>query len=373
MSLCHLCAYECSDEDGYCIQCGASLSDSDNSTKSPEWASTEELLDLSKTLSSTFDLQLLLRKIDDSAVKLTEAAAGAIMLFDDKKESLRFGSSSGEKANIIKLLPVKDGIAWWVGQSGKSVRVEIASDDDRFTGNIDKITGFETRNLLCVPLVLEDETIGVIEVLNKLGEKSFTERDEQLLSVLTGQAAVAVKNVRLATEQRNFFNHVIEILVMAIESTRLVPLEHCWRVAKLATAIGRELKMQDQDLQDLYYAAALHDLGMLKMRKSGIVDKSQLRSHPTLGANMMRDIGILSGTENIIRHHHEYIDGSGYPDGLTDKEIPIGSKIISVIETYEEAIAQNGSPILAEAHIQEYSGKLFDVEIVDAFLDLIVL
>jgi HD-GYP domain-containing protein (c-di-GMP phosphodiesterase class II) len=314
-----------------------------------------------------------MRKIDNSALRLTGAAAESILLYNQDRTLLRFASSLGEKAAIVEPVPVTDGIAWWVAAQGIPVRTDDAQKDPRFSGAIDRITGFETRSLLCVPMVLEDEIIGVIEVLNKSNASGFTERDERLLSVLAGQAAIAVKNARLATEQRNFFGHVIEILVKAIEATFLVPVGHCWNVARLANSIGRKLGMKDRDLQDLYYAAALHDLGMLRFSDSGVINEDAMRTHPILGANMVRDIDILRSAEPMIRHHHEYLDGSGYPDGLKREEIPIGTKIIAVVEAYEEAIMKGGSQLLAETRIRESAGKLFDPAVVSEFLELMEL
>jgi len=370
MPKCHLCGYEHGDEDKYCAQCGARVNgrEATAAPPSPEWATTEELLDLSKALSSTLDLHLLLRKIDDSAVRLTGAAAGSIMLLDEDKRSLHFRSLSGEKVAAVKPSPVRDGMAWWVAQHGEIVRVDDVANDERFTGTIDKITGFKTKSILCVPVILEGEVIGVIEVLNKANGTGFTDDDERLLSILASQAAVAVRNARLATEQRNFFVHVIEILVTAIESTLLVPKGHCWRVAKLATAIGRKLGMKDQELRDLYYGAALHDLGVLSLRQSEIEKGDRTGSHPILGASMVSAINILRNTEPAIRHHHEYFDGSGYPDGLKGEEIPLSARIIAVVEAYEEAISEGISSPIDE--IKRNSGKLFDPAVVDAFLEL---
>ena len=372
MPECHLCGYEYKEGARYCAQCGVGVDGREMASELtlPEWESTEELLELSKVLSSTLDLDLLLRKIDDSAVKLTSGSAGSIMLFDEEKRALRFRSSSGEKATVVRAVPVMDGIAWWVAQNGEVARVDNVTEDSRFTGTIDKISGFKTKSSLCVPVMLEDEIIGIIEVLNKKNKVSFTDDDERLLCVLASQAAVAVKNARMATEQRNFFTHVIEILVTAIESTRFVPEGHCWKVAKLATAMGRRLGMKDQELQDLYYAAALHDLGVLSLVKSGSREEDQMRAHPEMGASMVQAISMLQNTESIIHHHHEYFDGSGYPDGLRGDEIPTGAKIIAVLEVYEETISEGEDQISAMAVIQANSGELFDPVVVETFLEL---
>ncbi len=373
MPECHLCGYEYEDGARYCAQCGVSVNASETTAEltSPEWETIEELLDLSKALSSTLDLDLLLRKIDDSAVKLTGGAAGSIILFDEEKRALRFRSSSGEKAAVVRTLPVMDGIAWWVAQHGEVARGDDVTNDSRFTGTIDRISGFRTNNTLCVPVMLEDEIIGVIEVLNKKNRASFTDDDEQLLSVLASQAAVAVKNARLATEQRNFFTHVIEMLVTAIEAARPMSEGHCWQVAKLSTAIGRRLGMENQYLQDLYYAAVLHDLGVLSLGKSEDREKDRTRSHPAIGADMAETIHMLQNSGPIIRYHHEYFDGSGYPDGLSGEEIPLSARIISVVEAYEETASESDQNS-AIAFIRTNSGKLFDPTVVEVFLELMV-
>ena len=264
-----------------------------------------------------------------------------------------------------------DGIAWWVAQHGEIARVNDVTNDSRFTGTIDRISGFRTDNTLCVPVMLEDEIIGVIEVLNKKNRASFTDDDEQLLSVLASQAAVAVKNARLATEQRNFFTHVIEMLVTAIEAACPMSEGHCWQVATLSTAMGRRLGMENQDLQDLNYAAVLHDLGVLSLRKSEDREEDRIRSHPAIGADMAETIYMLQNAGPIIRHHHEYFDGSGYPDGISGEEIPLGARIISVVEAYEEATSESDQNS-AIAFIQTNSGKLFDPTVVEVFLELMV-
>ena len=335
-----------------------------------EKARLETILNLSRALGSTLDLHLLLREIDNSAVRLTGADAGSIMLFDKRKESLYFRSASGEKAVLVKPLRVRSGIAWWVAQHGKVARVNDVVNDERYTGTIDKLSGYKARSVLCVPVTLEDETIGVIEVLNKVDGTGFTDDDEKLLSILASQAAVVVRNARLATEQRNFFTNVIEILVTAIEATLPVPEGYCWRVAKLATAIGRKIGMEDQEIQDLYYGALLHDLGILILRQNGPEMENRMELHPTLGANMVRAVDILNGTEPIIRHHHEYLDGTGYPDSLKGEAIPLGARIIGVVEAYEEAISAGKDRSSARAEIQEKSGRLFDPVVVGAFLEL---
>ena len=129
--------------------------------------------------------------------------------------------------------------------------------------------------------------------------------------------------------------------------------------------------MRDRDLQHLYYAAALHDLGMLRFGDNGTVEENAMKTHPILGANMIRDIDMLRDVEPMIRHHHEYLDGSGYPDGLKNDEIPMGTRIIAAVEAYEEAILETGSQTMAMTCLRVGAGKLFDTAVVNEFLKLV--
>ncbi|MBD3181807.1 GAF domain-containing protein [Candidatus Poribacteria bacterium] len=370
---CKLCRNKCEDNANYCEQCGLKLDSPYEiyESGSAEYEPTEELFELSKIFSSSLDLHMLLRKVDESAASITNAEAGLIMLLDADKKNLRFRGSHDIKTTTVRPFPVNEGIPWWVAQHGLPARIPDVNQDVRYTGVIDRLLDIETENLLCVPVYQENEVIGIIQACNKKDENGFIDQDEQMLSVLANQTAVAIKNAKLATEQRDFFTHVIEILVRAVESTLLVPEGHCWKVAKLSTAIDRELGAKEKQFQDLYYAAALHDLGFLLIRQNGNPNKEKLKQHPILGANMVSDINLLSSTKPIILHHHEFMNGSGYPNGLKGEEIPFNARIIAVVEAYESAVAENNSLDSARSYIEENAGILFDSTVVEVFLDLI--
>src|SRR5688500_7193186 len=114
-----------------------------------------ELFSIAGSLNSTLDLDMLLQKIGAAAEQLTESEASSIMLVTDDKKHLVFRVASGEKAKALKTmtLPIGQGIAGWVAQNRQPQVVNDTKSDPRFAGKFDKASGFQTRSLLCVPMV----------------------------------------------------------------------------------------------------------------------------------------------------------------------------------------------------------------------------
>lgn len=333
-------------------------------------------------MKSTHDLDALLKHISVCACELTCAETGSTMLYNSMRDELYFRIALGEKESILRHVTVSDGIAWWVFKNGRPAIANDTGSDPRFTATVDKVTSFDSRNILCVPIILVDkqnsvpgqdldhegraEVIGVIEVINKLSDPpQFTAEDQRILSIFAYQAAIALRNAKAAGDRRNFFINAIEVFIEAMESTEFIPLGHCMKVARSSIGISHELGIEHDDLHDLYYASALHDIGILDTRcRQGLNPRGVCpESHTVLGAEIVRPINLLSGTEPMIRHHHEAWDGSGYPDGISGMDIPLGARILAIAEAYDEA-GQEKDIIAAEA------GRLFDPEIVDAFLEM---
>jgi GAF domain-containing protein len=121
------------------------------------------------------------------------------MLVDEETNELTFEVATGEPGQeVVKYrVPPGQGIAGWVVQQAQPVIIADPGSDERFYNRIDKSIGFETRNMLAVPLMVKDRVIGVVEVINKLDAPGFTEKDMELAMALTNQASVAIDNTRM--------------------------------------------------------------------------------------------------------------------------------------------------------------------------------
>jgi hypothetical protein len=336
-----------------------------------------ELFTIAGSLNSTLDLDFLLQKIGAAAEQLTESEASSIMLVTDDKKHLFFRIASGEKAKALKTmtLPMGQGIAGWVAENRKPQLVNDTRKDPRFAGKFDKASGFSTRSLLCVPMIFRGELVGVVEVLNK-AKGEYTDAHVGLLTSLASLASVAITNTKIMAEQKNFFSHVLELLVGVIETTRPGLEDYPVRAAKLACTIGRALGVDEYDYRMLYYAGVLHKIGYVAFKNPrlladmGVMSASE-EMLPTFSARMLEGIKMLEGAIPMIRHHKERFDGTGYPGKLAGSAIPLGARVLGLVVKMEELRsaglrgAELGAQALKEAN--DGAGTRYDPKVVEAF------
>lgn len=353
--------------------------------KSPP-ATTEplhELFAIARALSASHYVDGLLKEIVRVTERLVDAEAASLLILDEGGRNLYFKVATGEKGPVInrQTIPADRGVAGWVLKHGQALRVKDARKDPRFSQSVDQSSGFNTRSLLAVPFRLKKRVIGVCEAINKR-RGTFTAKDEQALMEMAELAAVCVENARVTESQENFFENTIEILTAAIEAANPLYLGHPARVAETAAAIGRRLGLAGAAAEDLYYGALLHDVGMVAVNHKTLMEhaspRAQERSveqaHPLLGADLLKGVLRFKGIIPIVRHHHEHWDGTGHPDHLAGEAIPLGARIVGLVEELEDLRFTS----LSDAEIKPMmlqrakngSGTLFDPRVVEAYLTL---
>lgn len=159
----------------------------------------ERLLEISQRLNSTLELAPLLQMIVEVAVDLTDSEASSILLYDPASGELRFEAAPGiPRGDLTKLsVPLESSVAGWIFTHGKPMVVQDAARDARVFRKVDRTLNFQTRSLLGLPLLIKQESIGVIEAVNKKGQGHYTEDDLAVLETLAAQAAIAIENARL--------------------------------------------------------------------------------------------------------------------------------------------------------------------------------
>jgi GAF domain-containing protein len=164
-----------------------------------EVGTLNQLIQVTTQLNSTLNLNALLQLIMTSAAELLHAETSSLMLVDEETQELTFEVATGEPGEeVVKYrVPPGQGIAGWVVENAKPLVIDNPSEDPRFYGTIDKSIGFETRDILAVPLIVKDRVIGVVEVINKKDAPGFSQKDLELAVALTNQASVAIDNTRM--------------------------------------------------------------------------------------------------------------------------------------------------------------------------------
>lgn len=175
-------------------------------------------------------------------------------------------------------------------------------------------------------------------------------------------------------------------LFMALEKRDKHTSEHCERVRLLSVALGKAMGLAEKMINVLSYAAHLHDLGkiaipdaiLLKPSALDDVEWEKMRTHSSIGAEIIESSDFPAAKEisNAVRHHHEHIDGTGYPDGLKGDQIPILSRIISVSDSYDAMTmrrAYHGT--ITHEHalriMQNEKGTKLDAEILSVFTNVV--
>ena len=156
------------------------------------------LIEISRDLASTLDLDTLLEDIVRASADITHAEAASILLYDDTSRQLYFQVATNIDEPTMRglVVPLEKSIAGWIVTNRKSVRIDDAHKDLRFFSDVEQTIGYSTKSLLGIPLITKNKVVGVLEVLNKKRGK-FTDPDESMLTVLCAQAAVAIENARL--------------------------------------------------------------------------------------------------------------------------------------------------------------------------------
>lgn len=335
----------------------------------------ERLLKVTSDLREEVYGDILLEKVLDSAISMTNSDAGSILLVDDGK--LIFKVVKGEKSAELVGTAVETGkgIAGWVAEKGTAVRIPDVTKDDRFDPEIDARTGYVTSSVMCVPLKTTSGIIGVLELLNKK-QYPYRERDEEIIVYLAEQAAISIIKTRFYEDQKNYEIHLTEMLLEAIDFQIPEKKGHSRRVARYGNMIARSLDMSEGEKKKLYFASLLHDVGFLKIDSDDAFKQEEFMKHPVVGYEMINPINFYSDIAPFILHHHERYDGHGYPSRLKGNDIPLEARIIGVAEAFDAmtSTASYRIPVSfdeAVAELRRKAGTQFDPWLVDVFVSTI--
>jgi putative nucleotidyltransferase with HDIG domain len=316
-----------------------------------------------------------------------KAEAASVLLYDEKSHSLCFEVAQGEAGEVLKktYLDCQKGIAGWVFSHGSPLIVNDVLHDPRFDCHTDKNSGFITRSIICVPLVVHRKIIGVLEVLNKLGKGTFIEQDQDILESLASLAAIALENINLHKSVLTGYRSTIVALAGAIDAKDPCTCGHSHRVMEYTLMCANELMLPKKDIEVLEYASLLHDIGKIGVEDNILRKPTSLtseeynivRNHPMIGSNILKDIPFLEEVRELVLHHHERYDGKGYPDGLSGERIPMGARLLAVVDSFDSMTTDRYyrsamSPERALAEIKRCSGKQFCPIAAKAFISAYV-
>jgi putative nucleotidyltransferase with HDIG domain len=235
-------------------------------------------------------------------------------------------------------------------------------------------------SVMLVPLKIRDKVFGVLTAGIQEGDNRFSEKDLYYLSFMAQSAAQSIENLAL---YENIYENLFATLyafVNAVEARDLYTRQHSSRVTGISLIIGKQLGCTIEELDILNFSGHLHDIGKIGIRDDILLKPGRLtdeefekiKQHPAIGANILEQLGMWEKERQIIRCHHERFDGTGYPDGLKEKQIPFLARILSVADVYDAMASDRAYRKRMEERIilkviHEGSGSQFDPDIVAAF------
>ena len=339
------------------------------------------LYNISQVISSTLKLDNILKVILDFSVKISGANRGSVMLLDEKKGvfSIRVAHNLSERI-IREITFTKDeNTVGWVVKNKRPLYIKDLEKDKRFLKK--EGIDYKLNQLLIIPIIIEGKVKGVINLDNNT---SFTDDTINLLKSFSEQAAVAINNARLYQKIQDSYFEIVKALAQAIEAKDPYTHGHSERVMKYSLMIAQKFSLSKEEKDLLRYAAILHDVGKIGVR--GIIlnnpngltteEYGEVKRHSIIGENIISPIELLQPIRPLIRHHHEWCNGKGYPDGLSKEDIPLGARILAVADAYDAMKSDRPyrKALTEETAIQELkrgNGTQFDPKIVEIFLEIL--
>jgi putative nucleotidyltransferase with HDIG domain len=240
-----------------------------------------------------------------------------------------------------------------------------------------------------MPLIAKGHTVGVLEIFHR----SPLDPDQQWLSfleTLAGQAAIAIDNARLfdslqrsSAELTQAYEATIEGWSSALDLRDKETEGHTQRVTDMTLRLAGALGVEDEELAHIRRGALLHDIGKMGvpdaiLRKPGSLDDEEweiMHQHPIVAYKLLSPIAYLRPALDIPYFHHEKWDGTGYPHGLRNEQIPLAARIFAVVDVYDALTSDRPyraawSKEKTLEHIKSLSGAHFDPKVVEVFLQL---
>ena len=293
-------------------------------------------------ISNMDNIDTFLELILETATSAMSGKVGVLLLRDKDQKDFWVKIIYGTEYDESKLLriPVSEGTALHTAiMSKKPVIIPRESPE---TAELKKYRQLFKAPMICAPLVNKDKIIGAVIVSGRSSDK-FEENEGNLLFNLVTQTAVAIENSRLNRDMEKTYFETISALALAVDAKDKYSRGHLDRVANYCVQIANKMGLDEEEIQTLRDAARLHDLGKIGipdevLGKPGPLTNQEMdlmKKHPEIGEGIIKSIRSLGHLCDIIRHHHEKLDGTGYPDGLKDNEITPLVRITTVADIYD--------------------------------------
>ena len=344
------------------------------------------LYQIGKYITSTFDLNEILDFITKKVAEIMKADVCTVRLFEGKNRLVlrsSFGLDFKLSSDSKKDIKLGEGILGKVVKGAKPIIIRDLSKEPSFKKS-PLYSHKKLKSLIAVPLVEMHNVIGAFSVYSKK-ENFYRKEDRGILSLFASQATIAIENAKLFEKTRSNYINTMRFFASLIDVKEKYTGDHSTRVMKNVLKLADRLDLTYRQKEILRYASLLHDIGKIAIDSSILTKQGplteeewkQMKTHPLVGAHIIKKIGFLDDLIPVIMHHHERYDGGGYPDGtIKANQIPLEARILSVADSYEAMTSDRPyrkalSEDEAVQELKKNAGTQFDPNIVEVFLEIL--
>ena len=347
--------------------------------------SKDTLIGLSQQLNSSLRLETLLDTFLLTVVGQLRVESACFLLVQGwDSRTLVHCASKGVKHELVKDLEISfdSPLGSVLASSEKPLGMDELESYPGLSQQLQQIAaaGF----ILCCPIVVKSRLIGLLLLGERLHGNGFTQLDMEMLASLSSSAGIAIENARLYNELQETYLATIKAFVNTIEAKDPYTRGHTERVAEYATSIAEGMGFTPEDVETVRFGAILHDIGKLGVYEQILWKPTELdeeewkivKSHPEMGASILSGIRFLEKAIDIVRHHHERLDGKGYPDSLQGEALSLNARIVCVADSFDAMTSdrpyRDALPVKeAISQMERKSGTQFDRRVVETFRQLI--
>ena len=338
------------------------------------------LFEVSRTLTSTLDLDKVLELIVSISAQLIDAKAAFLRLLNEDTNELVIKASYGVTDHYFNTQRIKinEGISGQAIATCEPVTVFNISESEIIKDK-NYLKSLGLVSIVVVPLIVKGRGRGVILCFfNK--HHHFSQSEITLLQTLASHASIAIENAKLYGDMQKNYTSTITALSAAIDAKDHYTHGHSKNVMEYSVAIAKELGLSKDEIETIRFAGLLHDIGkigipeVILQKKNSLTDDefNMISSHPKLGLTIMNQVDFLKKIAPLTYHHHEKYDGKGYPDHLKGEDIPLGARIITLADSFDvmtTARVYKTALSFDEAlkEVDKCSGTQFDPKVVEAF------
>lgn len=353
----------------------------------------KRLIEINKAITTSLDLEEVLDMILKGVLEISSGLRAMVLLKDGDGEMkvayqmTRQGARAWTSDDTLSRSVVRRVI-----ETLQPVLVSDVTMDPALQIQA-SIQALELNSIVGIPLQYSqnylsrgktgDTLMGIIYVDNTVARRRFTQNDLDLMMAFSYQAAITVENARLHRDLQNHYVAVVTSLAQAVEVKDRYTRGHSELVSRYAVAVAEVLSLSEKEMDEISRGAILHDVGKIGideniLNKAGPLTDEEfaiIRLHPVYGAQILNPVPYMANVRDTVLHHHERLDGSGYPDGLQGDQIKLGARIVSICDIFEGLTANRCyrkalPPEKVVKILESEAGSKLDPELVEAFLKL---